>query len=444
MARLLFVSSPIYGHVTPLALIAADLVRRGHDVTFITGPAFQDDVVATGARSVPTHGLASFLPEDLFLKRDKVPMGPDQVNWDMKRIFIDPVPVQHELLQRELAAADGEPTVLITDSMCLAAWPGVLGAPGVRPAGTISIGIVVYMGTSADAGPYGLGLLPDASEHGRARNAEVNASYRTMMDPTQEHVEHVLGGLGTTGPAPFFFDGLVTLPDRLLQLCPPGFEYPRSDAPAGLRLIGPITSSAPQGAALQGAAPADLPEWWPEVERAERVVVVSQGTIANRDTTALFEPALRALADLDALVVLTTGRDDVTIDDVPANARVGGFAPFDLLLPHTDVLVTNGGYGGVLKALSHGVPMVVAGDTEDKPEIAARVAWSGAGVDLGTGHPGDRAVGDAVRTVLGDPTYARAAKRLQTEIAAQHPLDEVAAQVDELLTPRLAGSPARR
>jgi len=82
--------------------------------------------------------------------------------------------------------------------------------------------------------------------------------------------------------------------------------------------------------------------------------------------------------------------------------------------------------------------MVVAGDTEDKPEIAARVAWSGAGVDLGTGHPSDQAVGNAVRAVLEDPTYARAAQRLQAEIAAQHPFDEVAAQVDELLAAEVA------
>ena len=40
------------------------------------------------------------------------------------------------------------------------------------------------------------------------------------------------------------------------------------------------------------------------------------------------------------------------------------------------VLVTNGGYGTVQQALAHGVPIVVAGATEDKPETAARIAWS--------------------------------------------------------------------
>ena len=72
---------------------------------------------------------------------------------------------------------------------------------------------------------------------------------------------------------------------------------------------------------------------------------------------------------------------------LPANVRVERFIPHDRLLPHVDVMVTNGGYGGVQQALAHGVPLVVAGDSEDKPEVAARVHWSGAGVDLRTGRP---------------------------------------------------------
>jgi UDP:flavonoid glycosyltransferase YjiC (YdhE family) len=39
-------------------------------------------------------------------------------------------------------------------------------------------------------------------------------------------------------------------------------------------------------------------------------------------------------------------------------------------------MVTNGGYGGVQMALSYGVPLVVAGASEDKPEVAP--VWRGA------------------------------------------------------------------
>jgi UDP:flavonoid glycosyltransferase YjiC (YdhE family) len=134
-------------------------------------------------------------------------------------------------------------------------------------------------------------------------------------------------------------------------------------------------------------------------------VLVTQGTLAD-DPRELIEPTLRALADEPVIVVATTP----AAVDAPANARVARFVPYAALLPHVAVLVTNGGYGGVQMALAHGVPMVVAGGSEEKPEIAARVAWSGAGIDLKRRRPSAARVRAAVRAVLADPAYrARAA-----------------------------------
>jgi hypothetical protein len=42
---------------------------------------------------------------------------------------------------------------------------------------------------------------------------------------------------------------------------------------------------------------------------------------------------------------------------------------------------------GKHRALQHGVPVVVAGDSEDKVETSARLAWSGAGIRLRTSTP---------------------------------------------------------
>jgi UDP:flavonoid glycosyltransferase YjiC (YdhE family) len=89
-------------------------------------------------------------------------------------------------------------------------------------------------------------------------------------------------------------------------------------------------------------------------------------------------------------------------------------------------MVTNGGYGGVQQALAHGVPLVVAGDSEDKPEVAARVRWSGAGIDLRSGKPAPAAIAAAVRRILADPSFRSRARALQAEIAASTPLDTIA------------------
>ncbi|WP_432838187.1 glycosyltransferase [Dactylosporangium sp. CA-092794] len=176
----------------------------------------------------------------------------------------------------------------------------------------------------------------------------------------------------------------------------------------------------------------DLPPWWPELPDAKTVVVVTQGTLANEDRTALLEPAMRALADLDALVIVTTGGSGAPFAEVPDNVRVTTFVPFDLLLPRADVLVTNGGYGGVLKALSHGVPLIVAGDSEDKPAIALRVEWSGTGINLHTGHPTADAIRAAVIRVRDEPSFRDAAARLQSQLADLDPADALEAAIAEL------------
>ena len=90
--------------------------------------------------------------------------------------------------------------------------------------------------------------------------------------------------------------------------------------------------------------------------------------------------------------------------------------PYAELLPRTAVMITNGGYGGVLQALRHDVPLVVAGGDLDKPEVAARIAWHGAGVDLRTGTPRPTAIAEAYRTVVAGPSYRAAAALLGAEL----------------------------
>ncbi|MGI3786808.1 MAG: glycosyltransferase, partial [Janthinobacterium lividum] len=145
-----------------------------------------------------------------------------------------------------------------------------------------------------------------------------------------------------------------------------------------------------------------------------------------------------ALADEPVRVVATTGGRPVESvlellgGPLPANAELAELVPYADLLPHTSVVVTNGGWGGVQQALAQGVPVVVAGASEEKPEVAARVAWSGAGIDLRTGRPSPRRIRHAVRAALGRPRYHDAAGRLQAEFAAMpDPVDVVAAAVVE-------------
>jgi UDP:flavonoid glycosyltransferase YjiC (YdhE family) len=146
----------------------------------------------------------------------------------------------------------------------------------------------------------------------------------------------------------------------------------------------------------------------------------------------LIGPTIAGLAHKDVLVVATTGGrtvSDITVE-LPENARVAEFIPYHLLLPKVDVMVTNGGYGGVQFALAHGVPLVVAGDGEDKPEIAARVAWSGIGQNLGTGRPTAESIAAAVTDVLSQSAYREAATKLAAQVKGTDALAAVTAALE--------------
>jgi UDP:flavonoid glycosyltransferase YjiC (YdhE family) len=153
------------------------------------------------------------------------------------------------------------------------------------------------------------------------------------------------------------------------------------------------------------------------LDGSRKVVLVTQGTLANHDFGLLIAPTLVALAnEPDLLVVATAGGRpiDAIPGPIPSNARLASYLPFEWVLPKVDVLVTNGGYGSVNQAMSFGIPLVSAGLTEDKTDVNARVAWSGVGIDLATNEPTPQALREAVRSVLEKPNY-----RLRASLMAE-------------------------
>ena len=178
-----------------------------------------------------------------------------------------------------------------------------------------------------------------------------------------------------------------------------------------------------------------LPYWANELDGSRKVVLVTQGTVANHNFGLLIGPTLAALADEpDLLVVATAGGRLVEAipGPIPANARLSQYLPFEWVLPRVDVLVTNGGYGSVNQALSYGIPLVTAGLTEDKADVNARVAWSGVGINLASNEPTPQALRQAVRTVLDRPDYRSRAELMADEFAGIDTRAEVLWIISEL------------
>ncbi|WP_448006281.1 glycosyltransferase [Agromyces bauzanensis] len=426
MSNFLLCASPIQGHAAPLIAIARDLVARGHDVTVLTGSRFRDAVLATGAGHRALGGVADFddrVMQDHLPERDRH-RGIAKLRYDIETIFIRTVPDQSRAV--EAAIADLAPDAILVDAAFAGILPTLLDDPASRPP-VLAAGVIPLSQSSTDAAPYGLGLAPSASAIGRLRNRALNTLVeKVLFRQTQELANRTMAELGRPVLPSFVLD-LSRLFDRFLQLSPAEFEYPRRDLSPNLRFVGTVLPPAP----VTGA----LPEWWMELDGDRPVVHVTQGTIDNKDFDRVVRPTLDALAEREVLVVVATGGRPVEeLGALPANARAAEFLPYDRLLPKTDVFVTNAGYGGAQYALSHGVPLVTAGDTEDKPEVSMRAEWAGVGVNLRTGTPTADAVRRAVDTVLADRGYRRRAQVLAARIRQYDTFGEIEAELEAAVT----------
>jgi MGT family glycosyltransferase len=404
MARFLLCTAAAAGHVTPVVSISRALVERGHEVVWITGRAFSGRVHATGATFHPfpesidpgDRDLYEFYPELRGLH------GTAQLNWYFKHVFLDAAPGQIQVIDSVLGSFDAD--VLIGDL----AVPGVFYKSELSRIPSAMISLVPLAISSRDTAPFGLGLLPGDGPWARVRNRFLNWVFdQAMLRDLNEHANGIRNQLGLPPRRLPFLRAYFEFPKLVMQLTAPAFEYPRSDLPANLHFIGPP---------IPGPGPTfSPPAWWPDLNGERPVVLVTQGTIAARGDS-LFAQALDALRNEDVLVVAAPV-EAAGSKALQENARTAAFIPFEHLLPHIDVMVTNGGYGGTQLALTHGVPLVVAGATEDKMEVAARVDWSGAGINLRQENPTSSRIRSAVKQVLANPRFRWNAQRLQNEFA---------------------------
>ena len=410
--KILVACTPATGHLNPLIAITKFLIDDGNEVVILSGTAYRRRIEKSGARFHPLPGEAdvdfSHLPDVVPELADLEP-GFDWLRTALEKAFVDKVADQHKGLLEVLRAFPAE--AIISDDMFFGILPMLLGDRANRPA-VLVCGTSILHWRREDKAPIFLGL-PPASTAARFKEYEAIAEeYDARVDqPSLRRLKPVLEKLGVPALDFPMFEATVALADTYLQLSVPGLEFPRP-VPSCVKFIGALPM-------IPGQAP--IPSWAGDLERGRKVVLVTQGTVANHDFGLLVSPTLAALAnEPDILVVATAGGRPVDSipGPIPENARIAEYLPFEWLLPKVDVLVTNGGYGSVNQALSFGIPIVAAGLTEDKADVNTRIGWSGAGIDLKTNQPTSVAIRSAVRTVLDTQDCRRYAQRLAAEFAS--------------------------
>ncbi|CAK7567679.1 MAG: hypothetical protein SEPTF4163_005647 [Sporothrix epigloea] len=449
MARpiLLVCCHPLTGHVTPVLRIAAGLhQQRGWRVAFLSSAFFQARIEAAGLQFLPLVGDVEHMDDDaLFDRSPRLMMegveagsGLPQSVTDSRHQALFALPGTWTSLQTALqtltAENPGERIFVISEAFFYGAMPlksHWAAFPSVLPA-TLCVSITSPAIRSVDLPPFGHLAPFDQTPAGRERSIKLWDDWTAKVAPLTAALREKLQqtGVKDTSSVVFMGGSNYIWHDAIAQTGVSSFEFPRSDEPSGFRMVGVVPSFVP-------VATPPFP-WWNEVVTARkqglRVVVVAQGTVET-EPSELILPTIRLLADTpNVLTVAILGVRGASVSmELPSNSRIADYLSYDAILPYASLWVHNGGYGATMHGIAHGVPMVLAGDTQDKPESGKRVAYCGVGVDLQTAHPTDEALDAALREVLANEKYAARASLVQAEAAGMDCVGNVEDMILELM-----------
>ncbi|KAK3498077.1 UDP-Glycosyltransferase/glycogen phosphorylase [Neurospora hispaniola] len=481
---LLFTSIPATGHITPTLRIASALHARGWPVFYLGPTAHKATISATGVQFLPFlddadfNDLTYFAPkgEGAITEKDAVVQGTtseptwrDRVFSDFREFFISPIPARHRSLCaalthiHQLFPPSSARVVVVaeaTSNFLLPLFHGAPLPPSIpKPIGSIALSVMIPALRSAHIPPLVSEPIEfDTTPAYRERVAKIWRDWemetRGLKELLVEKVEQAGGKdfakametrereKGRESWALLSGECFVGY-DHVCQIGVESWFYKTEEGwPANWRFVGAVPKSV---RVLEEAKQALVDEVKLAREKeGKKVVVVAQGTV-EIDPRHLILPTIQALGgrEEDTLVVAILGHRGRTLPKdvvVPANAKVVDYLAYDAILPHADVFVSNAGYGAVMHGIGHGVPMVVAGEEQDKKENVVRVQWRGHGIKLNKSWRDDKEyvkeLAEAVGKIM-DEEEGREVRKRAMELKEEADSIDCIMTVEECLSPYL-------
>lgn len=354
------ISPPVPGHIHPFAALGAELMSRGHSVTFLQMIDLEDKIRSEGLDFEPI-GLVDH-------PRGSLPSSLDALGrlngLSALRFTIRAVARTAHMVCRDAPEVIRRRKIdaLLVDQMEPAggAVAEHLGIPFVTVCNALAINRDPVAPPPFSPWPY------RTSRWAQLRNAIGYAVSDWLTNPIAQVVgDHrkrwKLRPLDT--PDDSF--------SRLAQICqmPREFDFPRLTLPDHFHYVGPLRRTLPR--------PIEFP--WHRLD-GRPLVYGSLGTLQGAR-----EPVFRCFAEacrsLDYQLVMSHGGrlNDRQIASLPGNPLVVPYAPQEELLGRAQLTLTHAGLNTVLDSFTHGVPIVAIPITYEQPAIAQRIEHVGAG-----------------------------------------------------------------
>ena len=416
------------GQLAPIFAIAQRLVSRGHRVRMLlsstpAGPPPQSIIARAEAAGCETSTVQ--------LSRDRTislpPVRQALFGWTPEKIGM-PVPVLHRLysITPQVAArvADELKTspadAVVADNF----YPGALVASEAASVPAVSLIHTTYYSIRPGLIAHGAGHRPLRGPLDRFRNTVQLAVHRRLA--TRNALPGLNAARARMGLAPV--RSLAEQEDRLarvLVLSSPAFDFHPPPLPPNVRIVGwPIAASKP---AEPWASP------WPADDARPLVLLSPSTTTQAQEQVPFFNRALAAMAHIDARGLLTAGPSaDAATFDAPANVTVEPYVPHPAVMPRAAAIVSHCGHGTVMTALSYGVPVLCVPYGRDQYDVAARVVWAGAGIEISK-DAGTENIRAAIKRMLSTPRFKESAVRLAASMSTEDGADNAANEIEAVI-----------
>jgi MGT family glycosyltransferase len=417
MGEFLMASFEGGGNVPPFVGAVRRLVSRGHRVRVLGDDSMRADVAAAGGEFRPWQ-RAYNRPDRTAASDQMRDWEPTEPGGDLLRLLdrltIGPA---GDYAEDTLAELSREPAHALVSCDLLLGPMMAAEAAGV-PCAVLStnISLVPIEGMP----PPGPGIAPPRSAEEHAIASQAARWYAAALEERLPGYNAARGALGL----PPLSDPLdqIRRADLILLGTSSAFDFPVQALPPRTRYVGPLLDPPRWAAAIRA----------PDVEAGRPLVLVALSS-TFQDQAPVIQAVLDAAADLPAQVVVTRGPALAGhAFHVSGNALLLDGADHDRLMAHAACVVTHAGHGTVMRALSHGLPLLCMPMGRDQNDNAARVVARGAGLRL----PESASAGEirsALLKLLEDPGFRTAAAQLGRAIRFAEPPDELETALEELI-----------
>ena len=352
--KILFINLPYYGHVIPTIGLVQELIKAGHQVTYLMPYDWEMQISDSGAEFLGYENNPQLDKQirNAFFKAEEVIASHDLVLYE-----------QFFFVGKHLAEKYGKKCVRI------------FTAPATNKA--------LMRAFISSGGPMGIFRIPLIG---------------TLW--TQDCVK----GLGIKLKCRNWLDEIVeNPPDCNLVYTLHSFQPFAEDFPEGqFHFIGPSVYDRKE-------------EDFPAL--AKPVIYISIGTIL-KGRENFFRACLEAFEKEKVTVVLSVGNFDISrLKHIPENFVIRNPVPQITVLKQASLFITHGGMNSVSEAMVSGVPMLVIPFVSDQPVNARQVEKLGFGKVLDYTTITADTLRDAAFAVMEDRRIRENLRKIQNEIA---------------------------